>query len=239
MKIKVLFILLLTCQMGYGQYYGKPNPLAFNSSGNAILRIEPNQIVLSLGVESRGQELIPTKKKNYAVMTKAIAYCRKLGIPEKYIQTDFISISPVYERYDDIKIKYYAVSQSISIILEDLPKYEELLTQLLEFGINKVNNIEFRTTELKKYRYKVRKMAIDAAKEKATFLAEEVGIKLGRITNIGEIADSPVNSFNRNNYANIAQNVAQNVASGLESGTLSIGMISLKSTVHLTYKIEE
>ena len=114
-----------------------------------------------------------------------------------------------------------------------------ILTELLNFGVNQVNNIEFRTTKLKENRYKVRKMAIEAAKEKAQFLTEEVGIELDKIINIEESTYNPENAFSRSNYANFSQNVVQNSGAGIESSTLSVGLLSLKATVTLTYSIKE
>ena len=102
-----------------------------------------------------------------------------------------------------------------------------------------MNNVEFRTTNLKENRYKVRKMAIEAAKEKAEFLTNEIGIKLGKIVNIGETVNNPANSFSRNNYANVSQNVVQFDTGGTEDSTLALGMLSLKVTVNLTYEIVE
>jgi len=211
----------------------------FRVSGDAILRVPPNQVVLSLGVASRGKELVPTKKTNADILQKAIDFCKKEGIPEKYIQTDYIRINPNYEYRNEATIDYYSVNQSISIVIEDLDKYELILTELLNFGVNQVNNIEFRTTKLKENRYKVRKMAIEAAKEKAQFLTKEVGIELDKIINIEESTYNPENAFSRSNYANFSQNVVQNSGAGIESSTLSVGLLSLKATVTLTYSIKE
>lgn len=62
--------------MMFCQYYGNTNQPSFRSSGDAILRIQPDQVVLSLGVESRGKELLDTKEKNYQILTAAINYCK-------------------------------------------------------------------------------------------------------------------------------------------------------------------
>lgn len=219
--------------------YNNSDKQIFRTSGDAILRIQPNQVVLSLGVELIGKDLVPTKEENSQILSAAIKYCKNNGIPDKYIQSDYVRINPHYDYLSDRKIDYYSVSQKFSVVIEDLEKYEQFLTDLLNLGINKVNNIEFRTTELKDNRYKVRKMAIEAAKEKAEFMASEVGIKLGKIINISEYSQNPVNSFSRSNYANISQNVVQQNAGGSNNSTLAIGMLSLKANVSLTFEIIE
>ena len=233
---------MISSQLCLGQFYGNLNAgeKTFRVSGDAILRIQPDQVVLSLGVETRGKELIDTKNKNYEIVNKAIEYCKEQGIPERYIQTDYIRINPHYSYGNDVIVDYYSVNQSISIVLEDLDKYERILTELLKLGINKVDNIEFRTTKLKEYRYQVRKMAIEAAKEKAKFLSNEVDIKLGEIINIGETVTNPTNSFSRSNYANTSQVMVQSFSNGtVDSGALSVGLLSLKATITLVYKVDE
>ena len=238
--ILTLMIGILSLQ-AFGQIYGHNNSgkQTFRSSGDAILRIQPDQVVLSLGIESRGKDLILTKKENHDRLSASLKYCQDNGIPDKYIQTDYIRIKPHYEYSSSVNIDFYSVSQSFSIIIDDLTKYEQFLTDLLSLGINKVNNIEFRTTQLKENRYKVRKMAIEAAKEKAKFLSNEIGIELGQIINIGESTQNPVNSFSRSNYANVSQNVYQYDTGGIEDSTLAIGMLSLKANATLTYEIKE
>lgn len=148
-------------------------------------------------------------------------------------------IDPRYDYGGNVSIDYYSVVQKISIIIEDLETYEQILTSLLEIGINKVENIQFRTTNLKESRMKVRKMAIATAKEKAEFLTSEIGIKLGQIINIGETVHNPINSFSSRNYANVSQNVVQLDTGGIDDSALAIGMLSVKATVNLVYEITE
>ena len=50
--------------------------------------------------------------------------------------------------------------------LKDISKYEDVLSGVLESGANYVEGIEFRTTELRKYRDQARVMAIKAAKDR-------------------------------------------------------------------------
>jgi len=241
MKYILTILISIYSLQTFGQVYGynKSGKQTFVSSGDAILRIQPDQVVLSLGIESRGIDLIEAKKENHETLSASIEYCQNNGIPDKYIQTDYIRINPHYI-YGGVNIDYYSVSQSFSIIIDDLEKYEKFLTDLLSLGINRVNNIEFRTTKkLKENRYKVRKMAIEAAKENAKFLANEIGIELGKIINIKEYTQNPVNSFSRNNYANVAQNMVQYNSGGMDDSTLAIGMLSLKANATLTYEIKE
>ena len=239
MKFIYFSIFIILFQFGYGQLNYNTNEKTFSASGDAILRVKPDQVVISLGAESRGKDLLSTKEKNHKIINQVIAYCKKQGIKENYIQTDYIKIHPSYQTDEEDQVHFYTVHQSLSIVLDDVTKYEEILTNVLKFGINRVENIEFRTTKLRESRDKVRKMAITAAKQKAEFLSGEVGLKLGKIVNINESVQNPMNSFSMSNYANISQNVAQDVIGDSQGETLSVGLLSLKAYVTLTYDLTE
>lgn len=238
MKYFLIIVLAFSYSFSNGQRYLDQIERTFSSSGEAILRIQPDQIILNLGVENRGKELNATKDNNYQIINKVLKYCKEAGILEKYIQTDFIHISPYFSYSNDIKIDYYSVEQNLTIVLEDISIYEKLITDLINIGINKVNKIDFRTTQFKTYKTQVLKMAIDAAKENAKYLTNQVGIQLGNIINIGENVYYPEKSFTHNNYANTSQNISSNEDLS-EFPTLSKGMITIKANITLTYKIKE
>ncbi len=221
------------------QTYDGDSEKVFTATGDAIIRVAPDQVVLRLGVESRGEDLAATKEENTLVRQRAVAYCKEQGIPEKYIQIDYVRIDPHYTPGSNVAVNYYSIVQSMSVVVSDLSQYESLLTELLNIGINRVDNIDFRTTKLKENRFKVRKMAIEAAREKAVFLTEQVGIELAEVINISETAANPTSSFGRSNYANLSQNVFQSSDSEPAGDALSVGMLSLKATVTLTYRIKE
>jgi uncharacterized protein YggE len=207
----------------------------FSVTGEAIVRVQPNQVILQLGVENRGKDLLETKSKNATIISKAIAYCKSKGIADKHIQTDYVRMTPTYNYNNQSDLNYYTVDQSLSITMENLDQYEEVLTELLKIGINKVEGVSFNNTNLKENRTTARKLAIKAAKEKALFLASEVGIQLGEITNISEYSQNLGTGFlNRS----LSQNIVQNMGRDSEVAGLSIGMIPVQASITLTYSIK-
>ena len=214
----------------------------FTVSADAIVRVKPDKVVLNIGIIAKGKNLLETKKTVSAAITKSIAYCKQQGIPEKNIGTNYVNIRPVYDDYRSITELYYHIDQNISIILEDISKYDNILTQLLSFGMNQVLSVDFQVTELKKYRNEARRLAIRAAKERAEFLAAEAGIKLGEIRNINDQSSSWHPYWMRgNSMANTSQNMQQ--SGGGESGSddngaFAPGMISVRADITLIYEIK-
>jgi uncharacterized protein YggE len=126
---------------------------------------------------------------------------------------------------------------------------EKILSGLLDAGVDRVNYVEFRTTQLRKYRDQARGMAIQAAKEKADALCAELGMKRGKPLNIN--ASESGGSFNPYygsywggggaGFASNAQ-VAVQVSDGPTdsgNGTLSLGQISVSATVNVSFAIQD
>jgi len=128
--------------------------------------------------------------------------------------------------------------------LTDTKGFEAILTGLLNSGVNNVEGMELRTSELRKHRDAARAMAIRAAREKADALAAELGVKRGKVyaVNANEWGGLWSSASERNfRYAGLMnQNVAQNAGPPAEAGngTLSLGQISVSASVQVSFLIE-
>ena len=230
------------------------NAKRISVKGEAEVRVVPDQVIISLTAESRGSDLAAAKKKNDASVAALIKYAAKtIDVPEKYIQTDFTSVEPVYRRcdYDDelagrcnpLQIIYYSVKKGIQIRLNELDKYEDLVTKALQLGITHVDNVQFITTELRKHRDKARELAAIASREKAQALVETLGMKLGKPVNINA---NQWTNFYRHGYGQRGQNsMMQNTIQSVPSGgggssgdAMALGQINISAQVHVTYEME-
>jgi len=80
----------------------------------------------------------------------------------------------------------YQVSQTVIVTLTDLAKYEDLMTNYLKAGVNRVDGINFFVADPTKYREEVRLQALRAAREKAKAMAGELGQSVGKPWEISE-----------------------------------------------------
>jgi len=214
-------------------------------NGDATVKVVPDEIILTLGVETRHKELTEAKSENDKRVRRVIALAKSYGVDPKYIQTDFINISPEYEyiNYDIDRIVGYRVGKTIVITLKDIDKFDGLYSDVLELGANYVHGIEFRTSELRKYRDQARALAIKAAEEKATALAAELGRSIGNPTHINENYSGWWSSYGRwwgSRWGGMmSQNVVQNA--GLEGytteGGVAPGQIEVNASVSVTFEL--
>lgn len=214
-------------------------------TGEAEVRVAPDEVILTLGVETWNKDLATAKRENDKIVAAVLNLTTKHGIESRHVQTDYVSIEPRYRNgyYEDRDFIGFFVRKTISITLRDLTKFEGLLTDALSAGVNYVHGIEFRTTELRKHRDEARALAIRAAGEKAAALAGELGRKVGEPVTIQEQGSgwwSGYNAWWGSQWGGtMSQNVIQEIGgqSFSDDGTVAPGQIEVTSRVSVTFQL--
>jgi len=213
------------------------------TTGDAEIKVAPDEVSLVLGVETWDKDVKTAKRQNDDRIKKILAVTGDFGIDPKYVQTDQITVDPRYRNgtYSDADFIGYFVSKTIVITLKDISKFEEVYTGVLSAGANHVQGIQFRTTELRKYRDQARALAIKAAQEKATALAGEMGQRIGKPQSIQENSADWWSSYGARWGGAMTQNVVQNAggeSTFSEDGTFAPGQISISARVTVTFELE-
>jgi uncharacterized protein len=161
-------------------------------TGDAEIRVVPDEVILSLGVETWDKNLQKATDENDRIVSAVLALARKYDIEPQHVQTDYVNIEPRYRNgyYEESDFIGFFVHKTVVITLRDLTRFEDVLKDALEAGVNYVHGVEFRTTELRKYRDQARALAIKAAQEKAVALAGELDQEVGAPTHIQEVHSS-------------------------------------------------
>jgi uncharacterized protein YggE len=217
-------------------------------NGEAVVNVEPDKIVVSLGIETSDANIIASKDKNNEILKKAVAAMRGLGVPEREIRTDYLSVDPRWtDSYRSTFLGYF-VRNTIVVTLTDVRKVEELVTKALQAGVNYIHGVDFQTTEFKKYREQARELALKAAREKADKMAAVLGQSIGAPLQINETyGGSPWgywSSWSGWGYGRgqaMTQNVIQNVPSESRDigETIALGKISIRANVVVVFELRK
>src|SRR5262249_58226568 len=78
----------------------------------------------------------------------------------------------------------------MTITVRDISKLDALVESLVKAGGNRIDSIQYETSELRKYRDQARDLAVKAAREKAQALAAALGQQIGRAQSIEEVPES-------------------------------------------------
>lgn len=244
--MKKIYLLLCIFSLAMAPAFAAGVEPLINVTAEAEVRIKPDRAALTFGLYEKTDNLRQGAQKLNTLSRQVTDYLRNRGIEDRFIQTDSLHIQPIY-MYQTITAKNgtktqqetvrYELSQTFTITLEDPAEYEDVLYALLEMGINRVENVSFYSTQLRQARDEARKLAVQYAREKAALLAEAADIRLGKIVNISEntAAQWPTP---RLAASNISQNAVQDLPADGQLPGPATGMISVKASVLLTYKIK-
>jgi uncharacterized protein YggE len=213
-------------------------------TGSSQVLVVPDEVVLTLGVETADKQLAIAQEANDEIVKRVFEIASDMEIDPKLIQTDYINIEPRYQ--DSFPAKNfigYFVRKNIVITLKDLTKFDELYTRVLEAGVNYIQGIDFRTSELRKYRDQARTLAIQAAQQKAVALAGELSQEVGEPLLIQENSDywwSGYSSWWGPSGSGMYQNVVQNAAQAPvdTEGTLAPGQIAVTANVTVDFALK-
>jgi uncharacterized protein YggE len=123
-----------------------PSSRLVTVTGDAEVRVVPDEVIITFGIETVDRELAVAKTKNDERLKALLAFAASQGIEPKYIQTDQISIEPRYrDSYEQRDFIGYFVRKSVVITLKDISKFETLLSGALEGGVNYVQGASTAT----------------------------------------------------------------------------------------------
>lgn len=243
-------LLLIILSIPFTGYSAEERQRIISVSGEAEVRVAPDQVLISMAVINKEQALDAAKEANDTTVKTLISYFTEvLKIAPKNVQTDYLSVKPMYfncghreqqkGECDPLKIQYHELEKGVQLRLDDLTKYEAVVAKSFELGVNKIINIQFITTELRKHKDKARELAAIAAKEKAQDVAKTLGMSLGQpitinLNNVGW-------SYRGRGLGQMRQNAIQNMASiSIDDGgsSLAAGQISVTASVNVSFDMK-
>lgn len=212
-------------------------------SGNAEIRVEPDEAVLVFGVEAMEMDMPAARRAVEAAQARAVEFLRANGIEPEDIRTDRLDASPQWRHRDGERhFLGYQVRQSTAVTIRDMAQVSGLVAGVLESGATHIHDLSFRTTELRRHRDEARRLAVRAAREKAEDMAGELGVAVGPPIRIDE---GSARHFLPSPWGWAAggmmmQNVVQvqPSAGGSGDGAIALGRITVTAEVSITFRLE-
>ena len=229
---KLVVVLLLFVAVAQAQETKQMPQITVTGEGK--LKVIPDEAFITLAVENNGKEALEVKKKNDEQVAQVLQVIKRFGIAPTDFQTQQVSL---YKNYDEASKKQsYLAHQTLTIHLKNLSQYDALLLEVMEAGINSIQGVEFKASQLKVYESQVRKNAMVAAKQKAMdFVSELPGQKVGKAL---VVLDSSFTQFPRAVFSEMKTYAM--AADGIEVSeeTLAIGSLEINVTVTVTFALE-
>lgn len=151
--------------------------------------IVPDTASVDLGIVVNDADTIEAasteiNRVNNAIVTAVTA----LGIDKADIKTSNYSINPNYDyvRTPNGTITGYNGNTTVTVKVKETDKLPQVIQAATTAGANQVMGTNYMIDKPEDYQEQARQKAIDNAKEQAQKLASQLGIRLGKVTNIVE-----------------------------------------------------
>ncbi len=165
-------------------------PYGLSVCGSASVKASPDSALITAAitrVEKRPSASFAKAREGSRTVAK---FLRKSSV--KDFGTSLILVSQEWRRDvvgNESRLLGYRATVNFTIMIKPLNRFEEIVSGAIKAGANAAS-IEFRTSKLKDLRMQARRLAIEAAKEKATTFSEAAGVSLGRVIHIQEIINA-------------------------------------------------
>lgn len=227
MKKTILLLVLFVFVSSVAQETNSPALVTVMGEGK--LKIVPDQVAISIAIETKGTDTKVVKEQNDSKTAAVLKGIKKWGLAPADVQTQRVSLNPAYD-YETKKTFIHA-NQSISLLLRDLSKYDALMTDLVSAGITTISSVDFQSSQQAKLQSSVRKLAMQNALEKAQDYLSVVGQKVGKVQAISDtsVSVTPQPLFNNKMMAMQADGSARD--------TLAAGELELSVQIQVSFCI--
>ena len=207
-------------------------------SGRAELEVPPDFMVIRTGVSLQGDDPSALQRELRESTSKILTFTKGIGISEKDVRTDHISIEETYWDYEEVPqpegFPKFEGSSVLRIELTDFALYDELIQGLFENGANSLGIVRFDTSRRIELTREIRLEAVRAAKRKATEIAEALGQRLGVPLTVSEGNVSSYGSSSSNAF--VVTGI--NTSAGLSSASIGTNTIEISASISVVFSLE-
>jgi len=156
-------------------------------SGSGKVSLKPDVAHINAGVETIMKDAREAQQENSRIMNGIIASLKGMGIEDKDIQTANYSVHVEYDYSErERRLIGYRVSNNVRVTMRNIENVGAVLTAMAESGANNFHGITFGAENQDAAYDEALKKAIDDAKAKASLMAEQVGVDLGKPVAVNE-----------------------------------------------------
>jgi uncharacterized protein YggE len=209
--------------------------------GEASIFKPADQMEVSLGVLTTGDNSSQAVESNNQKMRQVIANLKSLGLDETDYQTRGFQVKPVYqkpskesEKSNQGKIDHYEAFNTIQIKTQKITLADQIISAAIQGGANHIPQVNFNLNNPQAYREGAIKLAAQNALSDANALAAATAVKLKRILNLSldqwQSNPQPLMLKAKGGAAALSQEERQS--------TMEPGQVEIHAVVNITMEIE-
>ena len=226
-----ILIVMMFCATTFAE---EMRPAVISVSGEGIVEVQPDRATISVGVMSRDKDPSKVQAANARAASSVINSIVALGIERKNISTGNYNFAPTYRYYDNGRreIDGYEVTNSVTIIVDDLNLVGKIIDTALSHGANRVDSLSFGLRNKTAYQDEALRLAVLDAKRKAEIAVAALGKNILSVRSVSINSSSVASPRNYKVARSMAMEDAVAVETPIESGTLTCS-----ASVHVEFEI--
>lgn len=206
----------------------------------------PDIGMFSFSVMAEGTTATEAQDKSAESINTITAYLTEAGIAEEDVKTENYYLSPTYDYGNEVCPMYsycppsdpvidgYQVSQTVTVKVRDLEQSGTLISGVGERGATNISGLQFTIDDESQFKAEAREAAIADAKEKANQLAEQLGVRIVRMTGYWEEQGGYYPMYDKYGYGG---DMAME-QSAMSAPSMPTGENTVMSTVSITYEVK-
>lgn len=198
-KLLVTAVLAVLATVALPERAWAENPPVIEVTGAATVNIVPNRVTIEVGMEEYFEPTAPGD----SVMVKLSEIEQDVrraflaaGVPDSHIVVADMGASP-----NRPPSAGFLRTKRLSAAVENLEQVERISERLGRKGITGIGIMRIENTEIEQYNREGLKAALDAARRKAEFIAENEGLEIGMPL---EIVENGPNYYDMPTFSNVS-----------------------------------
>jgi len=162
-------------------------PRIVSVSGQGEVQTEPDQAIVTLGIESRKPRLEDARSDVTKAVDSVLKLTRDLKIDQKYVRATRINVQPEYNWDANAKERNligYFVSRQVEVDLRDLDKLGTLLEKATDLGVNQMGDPRLESSKRRDLEREALAKAVQDARLNAEAIGKAAGAKIGNARTI-------------------------------------------------------
>lgn len=228
--IKFLFSILFLFFLSGNSFSQDKSPV-IEVFGTATISVVPDVMKWTVNIQVDNDNLQEAKNRHDAALIKVLDVLRQNGIEENQIKTSGVNTTKRLYKYGEEK--KFGVFNTIWFNLGSIEKYDFLTRELIKIEDVYVSSTVMEYSKAIDTRVQARTNALNVAKEKATKMAETLGMTIGKPLLITEAQVDYWSPAQFNSYEQTRS------FSSMESSVLfNEGLVNIEARVKVVFELK-
>ncbi|MEM8729059.1 MAG: SIMPL domain-containing protein [Pseudomonadota bacterium] len=170
-------------------------PRTITVSGQGSVSAPPDMATITIGVTAQAEAARDAMQETSQAVSALLARLTDLGIAPADIQTQRITVNPVWSdrrtSEQPPQITGFTASNALLLKVRTLPDLGPILDQVMAEGANEFNGLRFNVQNPKPLVDAARQAAVADAMDKAQLYATAAGVQLGALQSLSEQGGTP------------------------------------------------